>query len=238
MRTVAILQARMGSTRLPGKVLADLAGQTVIGRTIERTRASGAVDEVVIATTESPYDDAVVREAERLGCAHFRGSEEDVLARYLGAARQFRAEVVVRIACDCPLLDPKLTGVVIERLGQADYASNAIRRTFPIGVDVEALTRQTLERVAQIAVAPREREHVTLYIAEHSNEFRCVSVESDIDLSAHRWTIDTPEDLALVKAIYEHFSPRAVFSMQEVLSLLDGRPDLVQLNAHIRQHQA
>jgi spore coat polysaccharide biosynthesis protein SpsF len=242
---VAIVQARMGSTRLPGKVLEDLFGRSVLGRTIERASAAPGIDEVVVATTESPKDDAVLRECERLSTRAFRGSEEDVLSRYLGAARAFDADLIVRVTSDCPLLDPELTGAVVARLRSslatatpADYASNGVPPSYPRGLDTEAFTRGALERAAARATAPREREHVTLYIYEHPTDFRLLSVENDRDLSGHRWTVDTPEDLALVREIYRRLAPRTLFSWRDALAIVEADPALSRINAHVQQKKA
>lgn len=245
MRTVAIIQARLGSTRLPGKVLMDLEGQTVLARGVRRAQAIRGVDEVVVATTTAAKDDPVVDEARRLEVGVFRGSEEDVLSRYLGAAAEFRADVVVRITSDCPLLDPKQSARVVGRLHEslagpspADYCSNALSRTFPRGLDTEAFTRAALEIAGQRAQPGREREHVTLYLYEHPADFRLLSVVGDVDHSRHRWTVDTDDDLQLVREVYARLSPRGAdrtFGLEEVLELIGREPWIAQINAHVEQ---
>lgn len=245
MRTVAIIQARTGSTRLPRKVLRDLEGQSMLQRTLERARRVDGVDEVVIATTKAPSDLAIVEEAERLGVKWFRGSEQDVLSRYLGTAEAFEADVVVRITSDCPLLDPEVSGTVVARLKEslastnsADYCSNGLpHRTFPRGLDTEAMTIGALERAGQRARTAREREHVSIYLYEHPNEFRLLGVESPVDESRHRWTVDTEEDLRFVREIYRRFGERP-FGWKDVLSLLEREPELVSINAHVEQKKA
>ena len=184
MSVVAVVQARMGSSRLPGKVLEDIAGETMLAHVVARVRAARTIDEVVIATSTHPGDDQLVREADRLGAGVFRGSEADVLSRYLGAARQFSASVIVRVTSDCPLLEPSVVDHVVESLRwDVDYASNTHQRTFPRGLDVEALFRETLERIASKATSPQAREHVTAYIVEQPAEFRVRHVVDSVDHS-------------------------------------------------------
>ena len=243
MKTVVIIQARVGSSRLPGKALLDLAGQTVLGHTVMRALRIEGVDEVVVATTVEERDDAVVREAERLGVPCFRGSEHDVLSRYLGAARRHDADLIVRITSDCPLIDPVESAKVVRALvrGQedprpADYASNGLRRTYPRGLDTEAVTRDALERIDALATAPREREHVTLYINEHADDFRRISVENDEDHGEHRWTVDTPEDFQLVSEIWRRLAAEGpIIPTRSILALFAREPALKQINAHIEQ---
>lgn len=247
MHAVAIIQARMGSTRLPGKVLELVEGRTVLGHTIARARAIRGLDEVVVATTSLDQDDAVVSESERHGVRSWRGSEDDVLARYLGAARDSRADVIMRITSDCPLLDPELSSGVLSALLSAiaagdavDYASNSLLRRNPRGVDTEAFTRAALERTAELATTVREREHVTLYMYEHPEAFRLLSVPGAHDHSHHRWTVDTPEDLRLVREVYARLAPKhgLLFGMQPVLELLEREPWITRINQHVEQKKA
>lgn len=236
MSVVAIIQARMGSSRLPGKVLEDIAGETMLGQVVARVRAARTIDEVVIATSTHPGDDEIEREADRLGTGVFRGSETDVLSRYVGAARQFGASVVVRVTSDCPLLEPAVVDLVVEALRwDVDYASNTHRRTYPRGLDVEALFRETLERINSVATSQQAREHVTAYIVEQPQEFRVRHVIDTVDHSELRWTVDTPEDLELVRQIYALSSRRLPY--HRLVELVRNRPDLAAINAHIVQKQ-
>jgi len=238
----------MGSSRLPGKVLEDLGGGTVLARTVTRARAIRGVDEVVVATTRAGADDAIVAEAKRLGVHATRGSEDDVLGRYVEAAELHGAHVVVRITSDCPLLDPEVSGRVVfalhERLrtGPAvDYASNTIVRRYPRGLDTEAFTRDALGRAHALAKAAREREHVTLFMYEHPAEFTLLSVVGDVDHASHRWTVDTDRDLAMVREVYARLDrpplggPGRIFGMADVLALLAREPQIAAINADVAQ---
>lgn len=237
MTTVAIVQARMGSSRLPGKVLADIGGTSMLGRVVGRLVAATTIDGVVIATSTHPGDDQVVLEANRLGVDVFRGSETDVLDRYLGAAREARAEVVVRVTSDCPLLDPAVVDLVVDALRwDVDYASNTHRRTYPRGLDVEVLYRDTLERIAAAATSVQAREHVTAYVLEQPREFRVRHVCDDRDHSDLRWTVDTPEDLEAVRRIYELIGDRRM-PYRRLVDQVRQHPELSALNAHVVQKQ-
>lgn len=208
MNVVAIVQARFASTRLPGKVLADLAGEPMLARQIERIRRAKRLDQVMIATTTGADDERIVALATRIGCPVHRGSETDVLGRYLEAARRSAADVIVRITADCPLIEPQLIDAVVTRLVDcgADYASNVVERTFPRGLDVEALTLDTLVRIEAAATSSSAREHVTTYLRwECPEQFSIASVTDDEDNSDLRWTVDSPEDLAYVRQLYERF---------------------------------
>ena len=237
MRIVAVVQARMGSSRLPGKVLKGLGGQSVLARVVQRLRRSSLISEVVVATSVSSGDEAVVREAERLNVGCFRGSEADVLDRFYRAARAFHADTVVRITSDCPLIDPEITDQTIRAFlnEQPDYASNGLERTYPRGLDTEAMTAEALARAWRKANEPYQREHVTPFLYEHPELFRILSVTNDIDCSAHRWTLDTPEDLEFIRAVYERFGDGDDFSWREVLQLVEREPALSQLNSQVQQ---
>ncbi len=228
----------MGSTRLRAKVLAVVEGATVLAHTVARARAITGVDEVLVATTVGETDDAVVAEAERLGAPWWRGSEDDVLSRYVGAARSSGADRVVRITSDCPLLDPVESSKVIAALtDDFDYACNTLERRHPRGLDTEVFTRAALERAAAAATTQREREHVTLHLYEHPASFRVLSVRGDVDHSTHRWTVDTAEDLQLVREVYARLAPRhgPLFGMAPILELLEREPWIAALNQHIEQ---
>ena len=239
MRVVAIVQARMGSTRLPGKVMKRLAGHTVLSHVIRRLQVCRQVDQIVIATSAKKVDDTIVQEAKRHGVDCFRGSEEDVLERYYLAATEAGAEVVVRVTSDCPLLDPELIDRMISSFlsSDIDYLSNSLQRCYPRGLDAEIFTFSALTQACREAQHAHEREHVTPYIYHHPELFRLQNYGGREDLSNHRWTLDTEEDWALIEAIYDalYLENKALFSTEEVLRLLDRRPELVALNAHVEQ---
>jgi spore coat polysaccharide biosynthesis protein SpsF len=237
VKVVAIIQARMGSTRLPGKVLMDLGGETVLARVVKRVRRAKLVDAVVVASTDAATDDAIVRACGDLEVACFRGSENDVLDRYYRAALEHCAEAVVRITSDCPLIDPGLVDETIRvYLDQrCEYASNLFPRTYPRGLDVEVVDSGALARAWKGAQLPYEREHVTPYFYEHPELFRQASLRSENDHSKYRWTLDTPEDLQLLRAIYSSLGKRDDFGWREVLDLMEHEPELAELNWHVMQ---
>lgn len=245
MKTTAIIQARMGSTRLPGKVIKLLGFRTVLGQVITRVKACPLVDEVVVATTVLLQDDAIEKESRKYSVRVFRGSEEDVLARYHGAAQEADAQIVVRVTADCPLFDPQVLAAMLEQFldtkcpGPApDYLSNTLERTFPRGLDAEIFTRAALERAHREADKPFQREHVTPYIYQHPEFFLLKNFLNAMDLSAHRWTLDTPEDYLLLESIFASLDRGPeLFTTQAVLDLLESRPELVALNAHVEQKQ-
>lgn len=227
----------MGSTRLPGKVLKDLEGETMLARVVQRLSRSRLINEVLIATTDRAADDAIVEECRRCSVQVFRGDEQDVLDRYFRAAQLSRAEAVVRITSDCPLIDPGVTDKTIAAFlkEMPDYASNCIVRTYPRGLDTEVMTAQALERCWRSANQPYERTHVTPYIYQHPSDFKILSVTGEADFSRHRWTVDTPEDLEFVRAIYARLKGRDDFLWPDVLTLLDREPTLLELNRSIAQ---
>ena len=237
MKVVAIIQARMGSTRLPGKVLKEIEGRTMLARVVGRLRGSSLINELLIATTDRPTDDAIVEECRRSSVQVFRGDEENVLDRYFRAAQFAQADVVVRITSDCPLIDPQVTDQTIAAFFREmpAYASNCVVRTFPRGLDTEVMTVQALEQAWRNADQPYQRTHVTPYIYEHPDEFKILSLTSDADFSRQRWTVDTPEDLEFVREIYARFKKRENFRWSDVLALLDSEPALTELNRSIIQ---
>jgi spore coat polysaccharide biosynthesis protein SpsF len=240
MKTVAIIQARMGSSRLAGKVLLDLAGEPMLARVVNRVRRARCVDEVVIATTTEPADETLTALCATRGWPCFRGSQDDLLDRYYGAAHQFGADVVLRITSDCPLIEPEIIDRVVRALldhrPPLDYASNVLpRRTFPRGLDVEALRFETLKRMWQEDTNPAWREHVTQFLHHHPERFAIhPGVVHDRDLSAMRWTVDTPEDYDLLRRIYAAFGHDR-FSWQEVLALLEENLQWLEINRHVLQ---
>jgi spore coat polysaccharide biosynthesis protein SpsF len=237
MRIVTIVQARMGSSRLPGKVMLDVSGATVLARVIQRLQRAELAGELVVATTLDPADDKIVAESKRLGVKIFRGEEKDVLDRYYRAAQHFKAEAVVRITSDCPLIDPEITDKTIRAFleRQPDYASNALQRTYPRGLDTEVFTLDTLARTWRLAEKSYQRSHVTAYIYEHPEQFNLLPVTAAADYSWQRWTVDTPNDLEFIRAVYCNMADPDNFTWHEVLNLLERKPELLELNRHVMQ---
>lgn len=239
MKVVAIVQARMGSTRLPGKVLHGIAGETMLARVVRRVQQATLLDGVVVATTTREQDQVIVAECARLAVPVFRGDEEDVLDRAYRAAEAHRARVPVRVTADCPLIAPDIIDRVVhefqERQPEVDYASNVWpRRTFPRGLDVEVMRFDVLERAWREDTDPAWREHVTPYIWRNPSLFRLHGVMDEVDRSHLRWTVDTHEDLAFVRRIYEHLGHDR-FSWREVLAVLEEHPEWLEINRHVRQ---
>jgi spore coat polysaccharide biosynthesis protein SpsF len=217
-RVVGIIQARMGSTRLPGKALAEVAGQPLLAIMIKRVQSAGSLDAVWVATTDNERDDPIADLALRRGAGVFRGSEVDVLARYAGAAEAARAEVVVRLTSDCPLLDPAVIDRVVGELDGYELATNAppVGRTYPDGMDVEVLTREALNRADREATVPEDREHVTRHL--HSGGFSVRAVHLDRDLGDVRVTVDTADDFELVAWLLKTLPPG--FTLDQVIRSL------------------
>lgn len=231
----AIVQARMGSTRLPGKTLADVGGRPMLARLVARARRIPGVERVIVATTEKPDDEAILRFAADHDLPAYAGSEDDVLDRFYQAARRYDVSVVVRVTPDCPLLDPAVSGLVLTRFldggGAIDYASNTQPPTFPDGLDTEVFSLDALARAWRAATQPSEREHVTSYIWTCPEAFRLVNVRREPDLSALRWTVDEPADLEFVRAVYARLGAMAdTFGMKDVLELLRREPELGAIN--------
>jgi spore coat polysaccharide biosynthesis protein SpsF len=227
----------MGSRRLPGKVLMDLGGETVLARVVQCLRRAARVHEIVVATSTSAEDDAIVRQCARLQVRCTRGSEPDVLDRYYRSAEASSAEAVVRITADNPLIDPEIVDAVVHEFlaSHCDYASNALEPSYPLGLDVEIFTRAALARAWREARKHYEREHVTPYIYEHPELFHLLSLKADADYSQYRWTLDTAEDLQFLRAVFAVLKNRENFGWRDVLRLMQDEPQLAQLNAGVVQ---
>ena len=229
---LAILQARYSSTRWPGKVLKPLLGIPMILRQLERVNRSEKIDRIVVATSTDTSDDQVALCAQS-SVDVFRGSLDDVLDRFHGAATQFSPETIVRLTADCPLVDPAVIDAVIQFFldGRFDYASNAIQPTFPDGLDVEVFRLSCLNDAWREAALPSEREHVTPFIHRHPERYRIGHFKGDRDLSALRWTVDEELDFQLVSEVYAALYPvKPDFGMADILQLLEERPRLKTLN--------
>jgi spore coat polysaccharide biosynthesis protein SpsF len=237
MKIAAIIQARMSSTRLPGKVLMDLGGETVLARVVRRLRRATLIEEIVVATTSSVADQAIVRECQRLSVGVFRGEENDVLDRYYHAAQWTDADGIVRITSDCPLIDPEITDQTIRSFleRRPDYAGNALQRTYPRGLDTEVMTWEALASAWREARLSYQRAHVTPYIYENPDRFDILPVKGAADYSSHRWTLDREEDLAFIRAVYDRLGNDDSFSWCDVLALLEQEPELVELNREVMQ---
>lgn len=266
-KVVAIIQARMSASRLPGKVLLDVGGEPMLARVVERTRRSRVVDEVVVATSLDKSDDPIEQLCSQRGYACHRGSLHDVLDRYYHAARSLHAEVIVRITADCPVIDPRVIdqtlyafygsgGSLITEEDQDkkvlpptrplmspawDFTANRLpppwKRTFPIGLDTEICTFSALENAWQEATQPHQREHVMPFLYEHKERFRILLVNHDPDYGHLRWTVDTPQDLELLRQIYAQFGGRDDFSWLEVIELIKRAPELNEINNQVRHKE-
>lgn len=236
----AIVQARMGSTRLPEKTMKNILGKPMLAHLIERLKRAQLIDEIIIATTAEERDKPIMTLARQYGVKCFAGSEEDVLDRYFQAATKYRAEIIVRITSDCPLMDPKVVNKVIETFlsGTYDYVSNTINTTYPDGLDVEVFSYQALKKAWSEAKKPSEREHVTSYIWNHPEIFRIVNVSHEKNFSYMRWSVDTENDLKFVREIYERlYKEDSIFYMQDILRLLEKYPALLEINKDLKRNE-
>lgn len=254
---VAIIQGRMSSSRLPGKILADIAGQPMLRRVFLRTSRAGTVTETFFATTTDASDDPVAEYCEFSGIPFTRGNLYDVLDRYYQAAKQAKADVVVRITADCPIIDPALIDEAVHTLleGGYDFSANRLpppfHRTYPIGLDVEVCTFTALEKAWQEASETFHREHVMPYLYEgvelntvnrrlesgtSARGYRIALLNHSTDFGEYRWTVDTSEDLDFVRQVYARFDGRDDFTWQEVLDLIHREPGLMEINAGVRHN--
>ena len=236
----AFIQARMGSTRLPGKVLKQVKGRPLLDYLVERVAQAKEIAKIVILTTTKVSDDPIAHFCQERKLSCFRGSEEDVLDRYYQAAVFRKPDGIVRITADCPIIDPEVIDQVVQVFREGsppfDYVSNGLERTFPRGLDVEVFTCQALEKAYLEAKLPEEREHVTPYFYRHPEIFHIGKVALFPSQAQHRWTVDTPEDFALIRLIIEHlYSQNSRFRLKDMLELISLHPDWSKLNSHIEQ---
>jgi spore coat polysaccharide biosynthesis protein SpsF len=241
-KIAAIIQARIGSTRLPGKVLIPILGKPMLWYIINRLKHSKLIDTIVIATTTDKKDMAIVKfcRQNRIHC--YRGDENDVLARYYQAAKKYRAGVIVRITADCPLIDPSVSDKIIKRFLKSkntDYASNTLKRSYPRGLDTEVFSLTVLEKAFREAKELYQREHVTPYIYGHPQVFCLASIKNNKDFSFLRWTVDEKRDLEFVREIYKKlYRKRKIFLMKDIVNLLQEEPYLMKINKGVKQKKA
>jgi len=242
-RIAAIIQGRMSSSRLPGKILLDIAGQPMLWRVVERVRMARTVDETIVATTTDPSDEPVAKFCQERAILLYRGSLYDVLDRFYQAASLYRADVIVRVTADCPLIDPAVIDRTVTELLEtgADFSANRLpppwKRTYPIGLDTEVCTFAALERAWREARLPHEREHVMPYLYSVPGRFAVRVVDAEQDFGHLRWTVDTPEDLEVVRRLFELLGGRRNFTWQEVLAVWQAHPELAEINAEVRHHK-
>ena len=238
LKIVAIVQARMGSTRFPNKVMQPICGTPMIGLLLERLSKAKYIDHIILATSSDPRNEPLTEYVRSLGFEVYLGSEDDVLDRYYRAAKATGADVVVRITGDCPLIDPRLVDAVVAKFkdNNVDYASNTMPPTFPDGLDTEVFTFKALETAWRRAEDPRHREHVTPYI-RGSGQFVRTNLAGETDNSGERWTVDEPEDFEVIRKVFEYFNPRRDFSWLEVLALQKERPELFAANRHLIRNE-
>lgn len=234
MKVGIVIQARMGSTRFPGKVLAELAGETVLDRVVARCRRATTVDAVIVATTRDPIDDVLVAHCREAGIDVVRGSTDDVLGRYHAAADAHDLDVIVRVTADCPLVDPRVIDDVVTALltSRRDYATNSMPMRLPHGLEVSAMTRSALERIAYEATSPVDREHVTRYARERPESFSTEAVTYPTDAYDLRVTVDHPVDLDVVRFVFAELARRDEFGYApEVIRILREHPSEAARNA-------
>lgn len=239
MNVVAILQARMGSSRLPGKVLKPIMGRPMLELQLERIRRCQKIDQIVVATSVDPDDDPIVNLCEYLEIASFRGDQENVLDRIYQAAKHYDVDHVVRLTGDCPLTDPVIIDDLISHYfnKKCDYASNCLEATFPDGLDAEVFSFDILEQSWKEASLPSHLEHVTQFIIFHPERFKQSSYKHHTDLSDLRWTVDEPEDFEFAKRVYELLYPtKPEFGIDDVLTLIQQTPNLAEMNKQFERN--
>ncbi len=237
-KIVAIVQARMGSTRLPGKVLKDIEGKPMLWHIVNRLKHAKLIDKIVIATSVNKKDEAIEKFCKENNIDCFRGNEEDVLARYYETAKEYNADIIIRITSDCPLIDPEIVDLVVRRHKEnsADYTSNTLKRTYPRGLDTEVFGFYALEEAYKRAKELYQREHVTPFIYEHPELFKLQNVENNKDLSYLRFTVDEEKDLELVRKIYKRlFNNKKNFYLQDIMVILKREPFLIEMNKSVKQ---
>lgn len=246
MKVVAIVQARMSSTRLPGKVLMKIKNKPMLEHTIDRLKKAKTLNEIVIATTNKEQDKPIIELAKKCSVSHFAGSEDDVLDRYLNAAKKARADIIVRVTADCPLIDPNTLDKVVKchLKSQPDYTRILIDennpKSFPRGLDTEVFSMEALKRAHRLGKKPHHREHVTPFIYEHPEMFKVAVIEAKNNLRRPdlRLCADTKEDLRLIREIYDRlYKPRKTLDIHDVIKLLDDHPEMRHINIEVKQKE-
>ena len=232
---VVIIQARMGSTRLPGKIMRSILGKTILIHDLERIKRMKTINGIVVATTILDEDDIIVDSVKNYDktIGIYRGSQENVLERYYEAAMEFKTDIIVRITSDCPLIDPTISDLVVETFleNQCDYCCNNMPRTYPHGLDTEVFSFEALEKAWREAKATFEKEHVTEYIINNPDNFRLLNVSNDKILNNLRWTLDYLEDFTFIKEIYMRlYMKKKFFNMNDILELINNEPNLTEIN--------
>lgn len=238
MKVVAIIQARMGSSRLPGKVLKEVNQKPLLEYELKRLKKSKEIDQLVIATTNNSRDEPIIDYCKSNNISFFRGSENDVLSRYYEASVAYKADIIVRLTSDCPIIDFRVVDKIVNNFKQNDYdyVSNTLKRTYPRGMDTEVFSLSALEKAHNEATKDQAREHVTPYIYMNNDLFNIFNIETDKDNSSHRWTVDTEEDYLLICNIIDNFKSNTDnFSMEDVLEYIEKNPHLKLLNKSIEQ---
>jgi spore coat polysaccharide biosynthesis protein SpsF len=241
LKIISTVEARMRSTRLPGKVMKKILGKPVLELLIERLKKAKLIDDIVIATTVKKDDKVIEKLAKRLGVKCFRGPEKDILVRVLGAAKKFKAGIIVEITSDCPLIDPGIVDKCIKKFlsGKYDYVSTGcLKTTFPNGISVQVFPKTVLEKVNLLTNNPLDHEHVTLYIYNHPEKFKlgCVEAKGELNWPDLAITLDTPEDFKLIKTIFENLYPKnSQFTALDTVRFLKKRPELVKINKNPRR---
>jgi spore coat polysaccharide biosynthesis protein SpsF (cytidylyltransferase family) len=238
MKIDAIIQARMGSTRLPGKVLMDIEGKPMLWHVVERTKQAKNIDEVILAIPDTKENDILENFALKNNIKYYRGSEKNVLSRYYETAQKFKSDLIVRITSDGPLIDPAIVDLIIETYLKlkVDFCSNALKRTFPIGLDAEIFSFKVLEKAYKEAQNTVEKEHPDEYIIRHPELFTRFNVENKKNLSSIRCTVDEIKDLEFVRETYKRLYPKKkMFYMEDVLSLLKKHSELIEINKGVKQ---
>lgn len=234
VRCQIVIQARMGSTRLPGKVLKDLAGKPVLSHVVFRCSLASMIDRVIVATSTNKEDDQIEKWCRDNNIPCIRGSSEDVLSRYVMAAKEFPCENIVRITADCPLIDPGVIDQVVSKHidEELEYTSNVLERSFPTGYDLEVISNAALEKIDKLSDTKPHREHVTLYIRENVKKFKTGNVRFGASNEHLRLTLDQPEDYQVFQEIYKKLPENSIVpSIYEILYILEKYPEIAQINS-------
>lgn len=235
-----VIQARMGSTRLPGKVMKLLGDRPVLWHVVERVKQSKLIDMIIVATTNSDEDNTIVEFCKKNSINYYRGSEKDVLDRYYKTAKYYKLDAIIRVTSDCPIIDSividKLVKTYLDNKEQLDYVSNSMIRTYPRGLECSIFSMEALKESWENATKEYHKEHVVMYIREHKEKFKIMNICNDKMLSNYRWTLDTKEDYIFLKCIYNNlYKSGSIFTTNDVLELLKEQPELININAHVEQ---